>query len=188
MPVREGHACRMVVSVGAGPFGHVGANLADHLQGGETVNAVDAGQVHSRHPVQVGPDVEAGRIALTLPTTIVAWRPAVAVVLEPLQLGFDLPIALGNLIVVEPVQFQGLGQLYDVLLSPVPLKRSRDGRLVRFHTRATQPRATKPGQLSGVTLAAHDGFDDVHAGLPSCRSSLMPVFPHAGLPSCRSSR
>ena len=66
-------------------------------------------------------DVEAGRVALTLPTAIVARRPAVAAVLEPLQLGLDLPIALRNLALIEPVQFQGLGQLEDVLLSPVPL-------------------------------------------------------------------
>ena len=33
--------------LGAGPFGHVGANLADHLQGRVRVHAVDPGQVHS---------------------------------------------------------------------------------------------------------------------------------------------
>ena len=66
-------------------------------------------------------DVEAGSVALTLPTAIVARRPAIAAVLEPLQLGLNPTVALGNLALIEPVQFQGLGQLEDVLLSPVPL-------------------------------------------------------------------
>ena len=52
---------------GAGPFRHVGANLAEHLQGREAVHAVDPGQVHPGHPIQVCPDVEARRVALTPP-------------------------------------------------------------------------------------------------------------------------
>ena len=82
--------------LGAGPLRHVRADFADHLQGGESVNAGDAGQVYPSHPVQMCLDVEAGRVALTLPTAIVAWRPAVAAVLEPLQLGFDLLVINDN--------------------------------------------------------------------------------------------
>ena len=115
--------------LGAGPFGHVGADFADHLQRGEAVNSIDPGQVYTSHPVQVCSDVEAGRIALTAPA-VPGRRPAVAAVLEPLQLGFNLPVALGNLVVIEPVQFQGLGQLEDVLLPPVSLQRLGDGLLV----------------------------------------------------------
>ncbi len=44
-----------------------------------------------------------------------------AVILETLQLGFNLPVALGNLILIEPVQLQGLGQFEDVLLPPMAL-------------------------------------------------------------------
>ena len=48
-------------------------------------------------------------------------------ILETLQLGFNLPVALGNLILIEPVQLQGLGQLEDVLFPPVALQRLGDG-------------------------------------------------------------
>ena len=46
---------------------------------------------------------------------------AVAAVLKPFQLGFNLPVALGNLGLIHPVQLQGLGQLEDMFLPPVAL-------------------------------------------------------------------
>ena len=52
-------------------------------------------------------------------------------ILETLQLGFNLPVALGNLILIEPVQLQGLGQLKDVFLPPVSPQRPGDRRLGR---------------------------------------------------------
>ena len=73
--------------LGAGPFGHVGANLADHLQGRVRIHAVDPGQVHSRHLIQVGPDIEARRVPLMGLFTIGSRRFAVAAVLKPFQLG-----------------------------------------------------------------------------------------------------
>ena len=114
--------------LGAGPFGHVGADFADHLQRRETVHAVDPGQVHPSHPVQLALDIEAGRVLLIALFAVGSRRLAVAAVLEPLQLGFNLPVALSNLILIEPVQFQGLGQFEDVLVAPVPLQRLGDGR------------------------------------------------------------
>ena len=90
--------------LGAGPLGHVRAHLADHLQGGETVDAVDAGQIHPSHTVQLALDIEAGRILLITLFAIGSGRLAVAAVLKPLQLGLDLPVALGNLALIELVQ------------------------------------------------------------------------------------
>ena len=116
--------------LGAGPLRHVGADLADYLQGRVRVHAVDPGQVHSRHPVKVRPYVEAGRVALTESPAVGRQRPTITAVLKPPQLGFNLPVALGNLTLIEPVQLQGLGQLEDVLLPPVPPQRPGDGRLV----------------------------------------------------------
>ena len=116
--------------LGAGPFGHVGANLADHLQGCVRVHAVDPGQVHPRHLIQVGPDIEARRVPLMGLFTIGSRRFAVAAVLKPFQLGCNLPVALGNLILIEPIQLQSLGQLEDVFLPPVPPQGLGDGRLV----------------------------------------------------------
>ena len=107
--------------LGAGPFGHVGANLTDHLQGRVRIHAVDSGQVHSRHPVQLALGIKTGRVLLIALFAIGSRRFAVAAIFEPLQLGFNLPVALGNLILIEPVQFQGLGQLEDVFLPPVAL-------------------------------------------------------------------
>ena len=60
------------------------------------------------------------------------WRITIAAVLKPLQLGFNLPVALGNLILIEPVQLEGLGQLEDVLFPPVALQRLGNGCLVGF--------------------------------------------------------
>ena len=48
-------------------------------------------------------------------------RHTVAAVLKPFQLGFNLPVALGNLGLIHPVQLQGLGQLEDMFLPPVAL-------------------------------------------------------------------
>ena len=145
--------------LGAGPFRHVRAHLADHLQRREAVDAVDPGQVHPRHPIQVCSNVEAGCVALAALFAIGSRRLAIAAVLEPLQLGFNLPVALGNLLVIEPVQFQGLGQLEDVLLPPVPLQRLGNRGFVCFHARTTKLR-----QLSGVPFTVHDGLYNVHPG------------------------
>ena len=162
--------------LGAGPFGHIGANLADHLQGCVRVHAVDLGQVHSRHPVQLALDIETGRVLLIALFAVGSRGLAVAAVFETLQLGFDLPVALGNLILIEPVQFQGLGQLEDALLPSVPLQRPGDGLLVRFHARATKLR-----QLSGVPFAAYNRGDNVHAGLArDVANDLLELDVHLG--------
>ena len=89
--------------LGAGPFGHVGAGLADHLQRREAVYPIDPGQVHPSHPIQVCPDIEAGGVALTAPPPIPGRSPAVRNVLEPFQLGFNFPVALINLGVIRLV-------------------------------------------------------------------------------------
>ena len=39
-----------------------------------------------------------------------------AAVVKPLQLGFNLPVALGDLALIHPVKLQRLGQFEDVLL------------------------------------------------------------------------
>ena len=158
------------------PLGHVGANLADHLQGRVRVHAVNPGQVHPRHLIQVGPDVEARRVPLMGLFTIGSRRFAVAAVLKPFQLGFNLPVALGNLILIHPVQLQGLGQLEDMFLPPVPLQRLGDGRLVRLDPIIAQLR-----QLTRIPLAAHDGLDDVHAGLAGdVADDVLELHVHLG--------
>ena len=86
------------------PFRHVGANLTHHLQGRVGVHTVDLGQVNPRHTVQVRPNVEAWRVSFAAsPAGLRRWRITIAVILETLQLGFNLPVALGNLILIEPV-------------------------------------------------------------------------------------
>ena len=124
------------------------------------MHAVDSGQVHSRHPVQLALGIETGRVLLIALFAIGSRRLTVAVVFEPLQLGFNLPVALGNLILIEPVQFQGLGQLEDVFLPPVPPQGPGDRRLVGLDPGVAQLR-----QLPGVPFTIHDGCDDVHARL-----------------------
>ena len=46
------------------PLRHVRANLTDDFQRCKAVRAVDTGQVHPRHPVQLALDIEAGRVSL----------------------------------------------------------------------------------------------------------------------------
>ena len=108
--------------LGAGPFRHVGANLTHYLERGVGIHTVDPGQVNPRHTVQVRPNVEAWRVSFAAsPAGLRRWKITIAVILETLQLGFNLPVALGNLILIKPVQLQGLGQLEDVLLPPMAL-------------------------------------------------------------------
>ena len=143
------------------PFCHVGANLTHHLERGVGIHTVDPGQVNPRHPVQVRPNVEAWGVSFAAsPARLRRWKITIAVILETLQLGFNLPVALGNLILIEPVQLQGLGQLEDVLFPPVALQRLGDGRLVGLDPGVAQLR-----QSSRVPLATHDCLHDVHAGL-----------------------
>ena len=88
-----------------------------------------------------------------------ARRPPLKALL-PLELGFNLQVALGDLGLVGPVKLQGLGQLEDMLLPPVPLQRLGDGLLVGLG-----PGISQPGQPAGIPFPLDDGFDDVHARL-----------------------
>ena len=87
----------------AGPPGHIRAYLADYLQGRVGVHAVDPGQVHSRHPVQLALDVEAGRVLLIALLAVGSRGFTIAVVLKPLQLPFNFPVALGDFALIGPV-------------------------------------------------------------------------------------
>lgn len=122
------------------------------------------GQIHPGHPVQMCSDVEAGRIALAALVDMGWRRPADAAILQPFQLGFNLPVALADLVVIEPVQFQGLGQHEDVLLPPVPLQRLGDGGLIRL-----DPVVAQSGQLARVPFPVHDSLDNRHGGLAGVR-------------------
>ena len=125
--------------LGAGPFRHIRADLADYLQGRETVHAVDPGQVHPGHPVQLALDIETGRVLLIALLAVGSRRLAVAAVFKLLQPGFNLPVALGNPGLIRPVQLQGLGQLEDVILPPMALQRLGNGRLVGLDPVVAQP-------------------------------------------------
>ena len=108
--------------LGRRPAGQVGSHLADHFQSSIAIHSVNAGQVHSRHPVQVALDIEGRSVLLVVLLAVGSRRLSVAAVLKLLQLGFNLPVALGDLGLVSPVKLQGLGKLEEVLLSPVPLQ------------------------------------------------------------------
>ena len=91
-------------------------------------------------------------------------------------MGFDFPVALGNLGVIEPVQFQGLGQLEDVFLPPVAPQRLCDGRLVGLDSGVAQLR-----QLHWIPLATHNGLDDFHAGLArDVADDVLQLHVHLG--------
>ena len=95
---------------GAWPFAHVRSNLADHLERRVAVHAINSGQVHPRHPVQLGPHIKTRCVPLApSPTGLRRRRLTDAAVVKPLQLGFNLPVALGDLALINPVKLQGLG-------------------------------------------------------------------------------
>ena len=155
------------------PFRHVRANLADDLQRREAVHAVDSGQVHPSHPVQLALDVEAGRVLLIALFAIGSRRLTVAAVFKPLQLGFNLPVALGNPGLIRPVQLQGLGQLEDVLLPPMALQRLGNGRLVGLD----------PGVAQSRQPARDSVRYDVHAGLAGNIADDVGASRSSGSPS-----
>ena len=62
-----------------------------------------------RHPVQLALDIKTGRVSLIALFAIGSRRLTVAAVFEPLQLGFNLPVALGDLAPDTPGTAPGLG-------------------------------------------------------------------------------
>ena len=107
---------------GGRPSAHFQSDTTNHLQRCVRVHPINPGQVHSGHPVQVAPDVEARLVLLPfLPVGFPCRRRVLAAVLESLQLGLYLQIVLSYLALVHQVQFQGLIQLEDVLMPPVAL-------------------------------------------------------------------
>ena len=87
-------------------FGMVDAKAAVDLAPGWT-NVRDLREITS----------ESGGINLRIPDR---WEPEVRRRCGLLQLGFNLPVALGDLGLVGPVQLQRLGQLKEVLLPSAP--------------------------------------------------------------------
>ena len=86
-------------------------NRTHFLERGVGIHTVEPGQVNPRHTVQVRPNVEAWQ-RFTLhasPAGLRSWKITIAVILETLQLGFNLPVALRNLILREPVHAPGPG-------------------------------------------------------------------------------
>ena len=72
---------------GRRPPGHIGAYLADYLQRRMGVHAIDPGQVHPGHPVQVAAYVKARRVPLdaVLPR-LLSWWSAITSINTRLQL------------------------------------------------------------------------------------------------------
>ena len=86
----------------------VGAHLRDDHQRGGHVNAVDAGQVHCAHLVELGAQIEPRSVAGT-PTFFALGRPTFAA-LQGLQLRFDPGVAFGQLGAAEVKRVQRLFQ------------------------------------------------------------------------------
>src|SRR5207247_2197062 len=114
-----------------GPAGHVETDLGDDLEGRGRVDAIDPGEVDTGDAIEVLASIEGrfGPSDLTL-----AGRHgqglAPALVLEPSELGLDLAITGGDLLLIELDVFHGLTQLEEVLPAPGALQRAGDRLLV----------------------------------------------------------
>ena len=114
-------------------------------------------------------DVKGWGILLLLDPASLGGNCAFNDVVELFQGGLDLPVALGDLALINPVKLQRLGKFEDVFLTPVPLERSRYGLLV-----GPDPAVAVLGQLVCIPLTPDDVVDD----RPS------PVLPVTSLMTC----
>ena len=132
------------------PAAHVGADLGNDLQRAGGVDTVDVGQIHPRHALQGL--IHAGR------------RPVAGVVagIKAGQLRQDLPIAFGDLGLIELVELHRLLEAEQVLAAIMAVQRARDGRRGALAARVAQVR-----QRHRVALAAHNGADDAHPRHPA---------------------
>ena len=98
-------------------------------------------------------------LLLLNPVSLVGRRP-LSDMSELFQGSLDLPVALGDLVLINAVKLQRLGKFEDVFLTPVPLERSRYGLLV-----GPDPGVAVLGQPVCIPLTPDDVVDDRQAGL-----------------------
>ena len=115
-------------------------------------------------------DVKGWGILLLLDPASLGGNCAFNDVFELFQGGLDLPVALGDLALINPVKLQRLGKFEDVFLTPVSLERSRYGLLVR-----PNPGVAVLRQLVCIPLTSDDVLDDRHAGLAGDRVLTGPA-------------
>src|SRR5215831_199461 len=145
-----------------GPLAHVPPRFAEDGGGRHHVDAVDAGQVHSRHAEQRFAHVKLRGIAL-LPSAPplagllrqIGPRAAVGPLLQVL---LQALIAFGDLLLAKFVAILFLSEHKQQVFLPVPLQAARDLFCPRL-----DPYITQRCQGLWVTLASQNGLDD---GLP----------------------
>jgi len=112
------------------PGTHIHADFAEHLVGDEDVDAVNLGQVHPRHLVEIQPEVERRRIAPRFALWALGGRQGLS---GEINLGrerrvafFDFGVAGLELLLEKVMRFQRLPQGKDVLGLVVAFERLGD--------------------------------------------------------------
>ena len=101
-------------------------NLAEDRQDGVLLQSRDTGQVDADHTKKILSSGESER-ASTLGRPLLFREIATfRVVIEATEVALNLRIALGNLVVVQLKELDGLLQGEKVLFTPVPLERESD--------------------------------------------------------------
>ncbi len=92
----------------ARPPVHVRADLAEDDPGGAFFDPLDGGQVDAGHAIERGAGIEPGFVGLLVSAGLGGRGLARTFIAKGLQMRFDLLIALGDLLVVEGIQLDGL--------------------------------------------------------------------------------
>lgn len=143
----------------ARPPGHVGAELAADDQGRAFFDARDGRQVDAGHPIQGGPGLKPGGVALCVATGLGGQGLARTVITTGRQRRLDLLVASGALRVLDRIQLDGLASGKQMLGTPMALQ--GHGPLVRIVVTVW---VTQWCQALWMALAREDGFEEGHPG------------------------
>src|SRR5439155_19370120 len=101
---------------------HIGANLWENDQGGALFNTLNGRQIDTRQAIEGGAGIEAWFIGFLVATGFRGQGLAMAFVREGAQMGLNLLIAQGQLLVIELIQIDSLPYGKEMLGAPGALQ------------------------------------------------------------------
>jgi hypothetical protein len=143
----------------ARPAVPVGADRSEDPQGCAFLDALDGRQVDARQARESRAGIAPGRGGLRGSASLGRQGVAVALVGKGLEMGVDLWIADGELLVREGRECDGLASGQQVRGAPGALPRLRDVVRIVVAVRVAQRR-----EGLWIALARHESFDNGHAG------------------------
>ncbi len=145
---------------GAGPSGEIGSTFANELERERRAQPVYLSEIDPKHGMERRPHIEGRRVWLfcRMPgrRQLARWFDDRR--LQAVEDSLHPHVALGDLRLVDVVEFKRLAQRKNVFLAAIACQRGSD----RLHRRVTA-RVPVRGQNFRVALACDDGADDAHA-------------------------